>query len=435
MFQAQFDQVRHDLRNLRREHEACKEEMQALRDCLESAGLLRPGQLAARLHRRMFDNVLRRNSGQWHTLLTDVVHAPGVLHPILRAAGLPAIKQVACCSQALRNSAAVSHRYAAMPAQLYLFGGCSTENDRLATAMRFHVDRQEWEDLPAMSCARDVLAATAVGSHLFAIGGTNGQSACADFECFDTEANKWITLPPMPTPRGGHGAAHIDDKIYVIGGTDGVKTLAIVECFDMKQMQWTTSPPLLTVRRGLCVVAAQRCLYALGGSNGNETLAMVERFDVDNGYAWENVSMMPTPRRAAAAAVFRGHIFVVGGNDPQGEPLTMFESYNLDNGTWISHSPMPAPLRGLALLATDGRLYALGGADGDVTHNSVVTFDPEIGKWQSCPAMPTRRAYCGAAVVQVAQVLGLTIGPATAAQIRQANYQQMESVRDQQKHW
>lgn len=46
-----------------------------------------------------------------------------------------------------------------------------------------------------------------------------------------------------------------------------------------------------------------------------------------------------------------------------------------------------------------GKLIAIGGNDGNSSHNSVETYDPETNRWSPLASMSSRRSSVGAAVV------------------------------------
>lgn len=270
-----------------------------------------------------------------------------------------------------------------------------------------------------------MLAAAAVDGKLYAVGGTDGHRAFSALECYDTEMGMWAELEPMPTARGGLGAAAMGGMLYVIGGSDGERALRSVECYDIATNRWLQAPALLTPRRGVAAAACGRYLYAIGGSDGSQSLDTVERLDVEGlgGGVWEVVAAMATPRRAAAAAVLNGRVYVAGGAGgvhSQDPSLDLVECLDPERNAWRELPPMPTARRGLVLLPAEGRLWALGGSDSSEASGAVEVFHTETGVWTTLPAMPVRCGYFGAAVMQTFEVLGLTIGPAAAQELRSA---------------
>lgn len=420
--QAQIDGFRREVASMYKSINGLQEELGALRECMLSSGLLRCGQLAAHLHKRRFENLLRRCTCAWDVLLTDVVHAPGVLHPILQFAGVTSIRHFAACATALRNSAEMSQQYAARPTRLYLLGGSAGDHMPLNSALRFDVPRGEWEELSPMPTARDVLTSAAVGNQIYSIGGTDGERPFGTVECYNTETGEWSPVQPMPTARGGLAAAAVNEMLYTVGGSDGTKALGTVERYHVRDDVWQKGPSLLTPRRGLAVAVLGRILYAIGGSHGSETLSSVESLNTDHGVSWISMPSMSTARRAAAAAALKGKIYVVGGAGGSDEDpsLRATECFDPERHMWEVIAPMPSARRGLSLAPIDGFLLALGGSDGTRTYSAIEAYNPSLGCWEVRTPMPTRRGYFGVAVTQTLEVLGLTVGPAAAQELRGA---------------
>jgi len=403
--------------------EGVKEELAALRACLEMSGHLRSGQLSALLHRRRFEVTLRRHPCSFDAAFTDVVHDPGVLHPVLRFAGAPALRHVAACAPALRHSTEVSQQYAVRPARIYFLGGSPDEGPPLDSATCFDVERGHWEELPPMPTARDVLAAAAVGCRIYAVGGKDGQRAYAATECYDAELRRWSHCSPMAVARGGLGAAAASDLVYAVGGSDGLRALSVVECYNPEANAWSRAFSLLTPRRGVAVAASGGRLYAVGGTDGSEVLSSVECLNTVGGVPWSPLPPMLRARRAASAAAVNGRICVVGGAGGLGHLegcIEVAECFDPDRCLWEALPSMSQARRGLALLAVDSLLFAFGGSDGEQTLGTVEVFDSFQHKWEPRPSMPSRRGYFGAAQTQTLEVLGLSVGPALRGNFREA---------------
>lgn len=66
-------------------------------------------------------------------------------------------------------------------------------------------------------------------------------------------------------------------------------------------------------RSFVALIANKKHIYAIGGQLENETLACVECYDVDAD-VWIEVEAMSIQRAAAAVAVSKHYIYVVGGS-------------------------------------------------------------------------------------------------------------------------
>jgi len=360
---------------------------------------------------------------------------PGILHPILRYAGIPAIGQVGACAQALKHNTQVSQRYAVSPARFYVFGGSTGEAGSTpeGSAFCFDVEESHWQTLPPMPTARDVLAAAACGGRVYAIGGKNGGRASAAVECYDPQDLCWYHCPPMSVARGGLGAAADNNTVFAVGGSDGRRALNVVERYDCRTNVWLRAPSLLTPRRGVAVSYNGGCLYALGGTDGNQVLSSVEQLIMPPGgpvedeadqtmASWTELPPMLRPRRAASAACVGGRIFVIGGTNEmglQGRCLESGEVYEPERSAWEPLPPMLVARRGLAVLCVGDLIYVFGGSDGERCTQMVEVFDSVGGAWSAQPPLPQRCENFGAVATQTMEMLGLSMGPKARSLLRQ----------------
>ena len=93
-----------------------------------------------------------------------------------------------------------------------------------------------------MPSARYCLCVFVLGTHIYCIGGYNGQGGYLSVvERYDTESGDWSTLAPMPTARQGAAAFVLEGKIYVSGGdVDSVNYTDVVERYDPVSGAWDT---------------------------------------------------------------------------------------------------------------------------------------------------------------------------------------------------
>ncbi|KAK9825409.1 hypothetical protein WJX81_002378 [Elliptochloris bilobata] len=112
-------------------------------------------------------------------------------------------------------------------------------------------------------------------------------------------------------------------------------------------------------------------------------------------------SVLPAPRRCAAASCSRDKMFVFGGEGEGGQLLADLWELNLETTHWSqvsfqpgggsgrSHNAPPSARRGASLCAgDDGRhLWLFGGCDGARCLGDLLCFDVEAGQWsQVSPA-------------------------------------------------
>ncbi len=102
-------------------------------------------------------------------------------------------------------------------------------------------------------------------------------------------------------------------------------------------------------------------------------------------------SVVPTPRYATAADVLDGEVIVVGGvrrGDAGDETVALVEAYDPETRTWTRCAPLATPRAFAAAAAYRGRLYVFGGLDASgATLSSVEAWDPATDTWTACPPM------------------------------------------------
>ena len=238
--------------------------------------------------------------------------------------------------------------------KMYLFGGFRLPDTGkpgwypVSNAWVFDLDTQAWSALPAMSTPRGALAAVAVGTKVYVVGGAripegadlpNGlygggpTELLGTNEVFDTATNRWSLLSPMPTPRNHHALAAIDGKIYAIGGRVGScfsggwsSNVAANELYDVAADRWTARAPMPTARSGIGIAVLKGRIHVLGGEGWIDEFGGVfrthEAYDPARN-SWARLARMPTPRHGFAAAALDGRIYAVSGVNNAGGAGTL----------------------------------------------------------------------------------------------------------------
>jgi IPT/TIG domain len=187
---------------------------------------------------------------------------------------------------------------------------------------------------------------------LYALGGnsasatdTAGKAAnvtTVSFDTFDPATGllanpAWTTTTALPDKRGFASAVFANawnsvvpgnGNLYVIGGLDG------------------TGAATSTVYTA--AVNADGTIPAAGAAG-----------------TWKATTALPQPLYAAAAAIFQGRIYVVGGNDATNAPVAkVYVSQIQGDGTldaWTALPDLPAALAYHQLVVSAASLYVLGG--------------------------------------------------------------------------
>jgi len=125
---------------------------------------------------------------------------------------------------------------------------------------------------------------------------------------------------------------------------------------------------------------------------------------------WEARMPLAQARSRHGAALLNGEVFVVGGENAQGQTIAATDAYDLLFNSWRSLAPLPEPLANLAVAALNGRIYAAGGSanragvEGEIAvSDRVYALDPAEGPWVQAGTLPNPLA--GAAMVAAGDAL------------------------------
>ena len=99
-----------------------------------------------------------------------------------------------------------------------------------------------------------------------------------------------------------------------------------------------------------------------------------------------------------AWAVLNGKIWILGGLR-DGVALQTVESYDPRTGAWQTQPPLPIPLHHATAATYRGEVVVLGGSSGDLTQSSTKVFALRGGNWVELPGLTHARAAAAAAVV------------------------------------
>ena len=158
-----------------------------------------------------------------------------------------------------------------------------------------------------------------------------------------------------------------------------------------------TFGPLRALRRsGL----GPQLVYVLGGQDRDgEILSTVDVYDPRR-CAWKQLSPMPTARHMHGGAVLDGKIYVLGGRDADEATLSTADVYDPQSDQWQPLADLMGVRADFAAAATGGKIYAVGGETSvDMCSVTVEAFDPLLGAWASVASMSVQRCYHAVAVV------------------------------------
>ncbi|HVB32943.1 MAG TPA: kelch repeat-containing protein [Patescibacteria group bacterium] len=200
---------------------------------------------------------------------------------------------------------------------------------------------------------------------------------------YDPATDTWKALAPMPSKRGGGAAAVVDGKIYVIGGVElapgskeGVIHLGLDawpshavgtnEEYDIATNTWRERSPMPTARNHLAVAAVNGKIYAIGGRLGSAFSLTASPTDIVEEYdpatnIWGNVmARMPTPTSGLTWGVYKGCIYVAGGEAQNWQMTAAFRAVEAFDPALNEWFVLPSLARARAGMA--------GGVIGDTLH-------------------------------------------------------------------
>jgi N-acetylneuraminic acid mutarotase len=194
----------------------------------------------------------------------------------------------------------------------------------------------------------------------------------------------------------------LGDKIYIIAGygETGKRNKNSVEVYDTKNNTWNISTAPVPVNLNHAAAATYKGkIYVIGGYLDNK-IPSNRLFIYDPAKnLWQEGKSTPTPRAALAAQFIGGTLYAIGGTSTG--PLNVNEAYDPVTQTWTEKVPMPTARQHVASAAINGKLYVIGGRTGGKGSNlgNNEAYDPNTNSWSKMAPMPTSRGGIAAAVV------------------------------------
>ena len=205
--------------------------------------------------------------------------------------------------------------------KIYCIGGYNN----LTTNQVYDITNNKWTTLAVMPTGREYLTVDAVGTNIYAIGGSGSTTYLNTNECYDTLTNTWTTKTVMTVAKYDHTSEVIGTDVYCIAGYTG-SLVGTNYKYNTTTDTWTTMKAA-TSRRGACCNNIEDKLYYNHGSNASTTYYV-------NNYMYDPVANTWTTMTAGASAskakyrtsaVVNDMIFVFGGYN--GSALDLVDCY------------------------------------------------------------------------------------------------------------
>jgi N-acetylneuraminic acid mutarotase len=239
---------------------------------------------------------------------------------------------------------------------------------------------KKWIEKKKMPIPAHHVMATSLNGKIYVFGGFTQPGTeeawlpVSDAWEYSPETDSWKALAPMPTPRGAGGAVEINGKIYVVGGAN--------------------MPPNATVK-------------AISFAQPHVTIGTLEEYDPATN-TWRSRTQMPTPRNHFVAAAVNGKLYVAGGRTgaaliTRSSNTNITEEYDPATDRWALRAPMPTARSGTAGGVYKGKIYVAGGEFQDdkvmMAFRAFETYDPATNSWGNAPRMRVPRHGFGGAIV------------------------------------
>ena len=217
---------------------------------------------------------------------------------------------------------------------------------------------------------------------------------------FSPSTITWTRTTDLPAALQGLGAAYVPittgtthpSYVFTVGGADATNTASTATYRAAVQANgalgaWTATTALPSARAYHALAAATAYtapidttttaayLYAIGGVDATgQTVSTVyvQKIAPDGSTgAWQTTTALPVALHSAAAAVFRGYVYLVGGATSTNAPVatTYRASIKSDGtlGSWEALAALPQATAYLSMAQFGPYLYAVGGDAGTVT--------------------------------------------------------------------
>jgi serine/threonine-protein kinase PknK len=288
--------------------------------------------------------------------------------------------------------------------RIIVTGGVGANGALLNTTEIF--DGQSWTLGAPIPTPRQMLATASDGKLVYAVGGSNANADLATVEAYDPAAKAWTRLPDLAQPRSDLGVAIADQRLVAVGGLSAGQVLKSVAMLDLVAKTWALLPDMETARHGMAVDAVAKSVYAIGGStdagdgqvvSSGEALQLPAR-RIQPAQQWRSLPDASTARLMMAWTVLNDKVWIMGGLR-DGVALQTVESYDPRTGAWQTQPPLPIALHHAAAATYRGEVVVLGGSSADLTQASTKVFALRGGNWVELPGLTHPRAAAAAAVV------------------------------------
>jgi N-acetylneuraminic acid mutarotase len=202
------------------------------------------------------------------------------------------------------------------------------------------------------------------------------------WEVLDSLGQMHHFLPPMPGPiKSGSGIVVLNGKLLVIAGfsdSDGTRSATSdVYQYDSCLNSWSKLANMNVARYDFACAEVNGMVYVVGGNDiDGESLSCAEVYD-PNANKWTLIQSLRRPRRGCFACSFAGKLYVMGGRSTFAIGNSKFvDIYNPEKHSWCEMKKGCVMVTAHAVLAN--KLYCMEWTN----QRKLGIFNPEDNSWK-----------------------------------------------------
>ena len=209
--------------------------------------------------------------------------------------------------------------------------------------------------------ARTRVGASAAGATIYVFGGLHSdRGVVADVLAFDLESSRVSRLGDLPWTTIDAVVAASEGRLYVLGGYGSRGAYPDVVCLDPISRTLKSPDAMSPPRYFGGAASANGTIYYAGGWDGSVVRDEVLALTPDTGEAVV-VARLPVPVRHCAVACSGDRLYVLGGEDEDGEPQALLVEIDLTSGEVRRTLEFPSPISRSAMVASGEHLFVFGG--------------------------------------------------------------------------
>lgn len=258
--------------------------------------------------------------------------------------------------------------------------------------------------------ARHEATAVSVNGKLYLMGGRGNRPV----EVYDPALNSWRVVGNTPLEIHHFQPVVLGEKIYAIAAFTccypNEPSIADIHVFDTVTEQWSIegSMPAERTRGAAAAVVWQGDIYVLGGNTAGHNggaVAWFDRYDPATS-SWQVMADAPNARDHFAAVVVNGQLVAAGGRatdqpNPFANTVAATDIFDFSTGLWRTGASIPNPRAGTFATGAGTELLIAGGeSSGRIeAYATTEAYDINLNQWRTLQPLSVARHSGGASVL------------------------------------